>query len=219
MTNEEYFVRLEPALAALAELRSQATKLAIDMLGDTLFAEDLFFGAAVDRCIRLIDGFCVMLKERNLTCAGVILRMQMDNCMRTYAAFIAADKKAVVDCILDGEPIKNLKDKDGKKMTDGHLKDKVTELDKQFAVVYDQASGFVHLSEKAFFQTVEEVEGEGVIRFNYGNPLPEKRNDPLLESAAAYIHFVKLQFRMLQAVADSKQRYDAKEHDDILENN
>ena len=44
--------------------------------------------------------------------------------MRTYAAFIAADKKAVVDCIFNGDPIKNLKDKDGKKMTDGHLKDK-----------------------------------------------------------------------------------------------
>ena len=53
--------------------------------------------------------------------------------MRTYAAFIAEDKKAVVGCILNGDPIKNLKDKDGKKMTDGHLKDKVTELDKQFA--------------------------------------------------------------------------------------
>ena len=38
----------------------------------------------------------MMLKERNLTCAGVLLRMQMDNCMRTYAAFIAEDKKAIV---------------------------------------------------------------------------------------------------------------------------
>ena len=204
MTNEEYFVQLEPALAALAELRSQAIKLAASMIGETFFSEDLFFGAAADRCIRLLDGFCLMLKERNLTCAGVLLRMQMDNCMRTYAAFIAEDKKAVVDCILNGDPIKN-------------LKDKVTELDKQFAGVYDQASGYVHLSEKAFFQTVEKVEDGGKICFNYGHPLPEKRNDPLLESAAAYIHFVKLQFYMLQAVADSKQRYDAEERNDDIE--
>ena len=217
MTNEEYFIQLAPALAALAELRSQAIKLAAGMIGETLFSEDLFFGAAADRCIRLLDGFCIMLKERNLTCAGVLLRMQMDNCMRTYAAFIAEDKKAVVDCILNGDPIKNLKDKEGKKMTDGHLKDKVTELDKQFAGVYDQASGYVHLSEKAFFQTVEKVDDDGEFCFNYGHPLPEKRNDPLLESAVAYIHFVKLQFRMLQAVADSKQRYDAKEHNDDFE--
>jgi len=217
MTNEEYFVQLEPVLAALADLRSQAITLAVGIIGDTLFSEDLFFGAAADRCIRLIDGFSMMLRERNLTCAGVLLRMQMDNCMRTYAAFIAENKEAVVDCILKGNPIKNLKDKDGEKMTDGHLKDKVTELDKQFADVYDQASGFVHLSEKAFYQTVEKVEDNGKVCFNYGHPLPEKRNDPLLESAETYIHFVKLQFRMLQAVADSKQRYDSEEHNETEE--
>ena len=217
MKNEEYFVQLEPVLTALADLRSQAIKLAVGMIGETLFSEDLFFGSAVDRCIRLIDGFCLMLKERNLTCAGVLLRIQMDNCMRTYAAFIADDKNAVVDCILNGVPIKNLKDKDGNKMTDGYLKDKVTELDSKFSGVYDQASGYVHLSEKAFFQTVERVEDGGKICFNYGHPLPEKRNDPLLESAAAYIHFVKLQFRMLQAVADSKQRYNSEEHNDEIE--
>lgn len=217
MTNEEYFVQLEPALSTLAELRSQAITLAAGIIGETLFSEDLFFGAAADRCIRLIDGFCMMLKERNLTCAGVLLRMQMDNCMRTYAAFIAEDKEAVVDCILKGDPIKNLKDKDGKKMTDGHLKDKVTELDEHFAGIYDHASGYVHFSEKAFFQTVEKVEDGGKVCFNYGHPLPEKRNDPLLESAEAYIHFVKLQFRMLQAVADSKQRYDSEEHNETEE--
>ena len=42
MTNDEYFVQLEPVLAALAELRSQAIKLAAGMIGETLFSEDLF---------------------------------------------------------------------------------------------------------------------------------------------------------------------------------
>ena len=42
MTNEEYFVQLEPALAALAELRSKAIKLAAGMIGETLFSEDCY---------------------------------------------------------------------------------------------------------------------------------------------------------------------------------
>lgn len=47
------------------------------------------------------------------------------------------------------------------------------------------------------------------LEFQIGQPLPEKRNDPLLESADAYIHFVKLHFKMLQAVVESKERFDA----------
>ena len=149
-----------------------------------------------------------MLQDRNLTCAGVLLRMQMDNCMRTYAAFIAEDRDAAVQCVIDGNPIKNLKDTNGKKMTDGHLKDEITKIDSVFSKVYDNASGYVHLSEKAFYQTVEKC-ADNKLEFQIGQPLPEKRNDPLLESADAYIHFVKLHFKMLQAVVESKERFDA----------
>ena len=78
--------------------------------------EDFFFCTAADRCIRLIDGFIPMLQNRDLTCAGVLLRMQMDNCMRTYAPFIAEDRNAVVNCIIDGNPINKLKDANGKMM-------------------------------------------------------------------------------------------------------
>ena len=36
----------------------------------------------------------VLLRERNLVCAGPILRLQMDNCMRMHATFIAEDRNA-----------------------------------------------------------------------------------------------------------------------------
>ncbi len=208
MTNEEYSRAIVPRIQELKVLRQKAVSLAAGIIGETLFQEDLFFCASADRCIRLIDGFIPMLEDRNLTCTGVLLRMQMDNCMRTYAAFIAEDRNAVIQCIIDGSPIKNLKDKNGKKMLDGHLKDEVSKLDPIFATVYDQASGYVHLSEKAFYQTVEHCDNNeiGIIA---GHPLPERRNAPLLEGADAYIHFIKLHFKMLQAVVDSKQRYDS----------
>lgn len=169
---------------------------------------DLFFCASVDRCIRLIDGLIPMLKDRNLTCVGVLLRMQMDNCMRTYAAFIAEDRNAVIRCILDGTPIKSLKDAKGNKMLDGYLKDEVAKIDPIFSEVYNNASGYVHLSEKAFYQTVDFCDNYE-IGIQIGQPLPEKRNAPLLEAATAYIHFVNLHFKMLQAVVESKQRFDA----------
>lgn len=208
MTNEEYSIALASRIEQLQTLRKNAVTIAAGIIGESLCMEDLFFCASVDRCMRLIDGFIPMLQDRNLTCAGVLLRMQMDNCMRTYAAFIAEDRNAAVQCVIDGNPIKNLKDTNVKKMTDGHLKDEITKIDSVFSKVYDNASGYVHLSEKAFYQTVEKC-ADNKLEFQIGQPLPEKRNDPLLESADAYIHFVKFHFKMLQAVVESKERFDA----------
>lgn len=208
MTNDDYYTEIDKRISTLQTLRKDAVSLSRGMIGNTILEEDLFFCAAVDRCIRLIDGFIPMLQNRNLTCAGVLLRMQMDNCMRTYAAFIAEDKNEVVRCIIDGAPIKNLKDKNGKKMTDGHLKDELTKMDPLFTRVYDNACGYVHLSEKAYYQVLATCDNYA-IGLGIGLPLPEKRNETLVEGAAAYIHFVRLQFKMLEAVVDSKSRYDA----------
>ena len=152
-----------------------------------------------------------MLKARNLTCSGAIVRMQMDNCMRTYAAFIAADKEAVINCLIRGTlswSIRKEKDEKGNKMTDGYLKEEITKIDRTFIQVYDQASGYIHLSEKAFFQTVNEIDDGGKLTIQVGNELPEKRNAPLLECAEAFTHFIILHYKMLTAVAESKQRFD-----------
>ena len=113
MKNEEYNIKLAAYIEQLQELRKEAVSLATGIIGETLCMDDLFFCASVDRCIRLIDGLIPMLRDRNLTCVGVLLRIQMDNCMRTYAAFIAEDRNAVIRCILDGTPIKSLKDAKG----------------------------------------------------------------------------------------------------------
>ena len=157
--------------------------------------------------MNLIDGFTDMLRKRNLTCVGALLRLQMDNCMRSYAAFIAKDKETVIDCIISGDSINKQLSKDGTKMTDGYLKRELSKVDTRFADVYNQASGYIHLSEKAFYQTVVKVEDDS-IEWQVGRELPEKRNSVLIEAADAFIHFVKLHFKMLEAVADSKRRVD-----------
>ena len=105
MNNNEYYIAIEERIKILQELRKVGTSLAKGIIGKSLFKEDLFFCASLDRCMNLIDGFAVMLRKRNLTCVGALLRLQMDNCMRSYAAFIAKDKQAVINCIISGEQI------------------------------------------------------------------------------------------------------------------
>lgn len=208
MTNDEYFSEIGPKVDTLTVLSTEALSLCQGIIGRSLTKEDFYFSASANRCINLIYGFVDMLQTRNLTCAGVLLRMQMDNCMRTYAAFIAKDCDAVVDCIIQGGKVSDHKDRNGKKMSDGYLKGELSKLDSVFADVYDQASGYVHLSEKAFYQMVASCE-DYKINFYAGPNLLERHNPFLIEAAEAFIHFVKLHFKMLEAVAESKERLDA----------
>ena len=207
MNNQEFFDTIEQQISLLGELRKDGILVATGIIGESLLKEDFFFCASADRCLNLIDGFTIMLRERNLTCVGALLRLQMDNCMRSYAAFIAQDKDAVIDCIISGDPINKQLSKDGKKMSDGYLKKELSKIDSQFETVYNQASGYVHLSDKAFYQTVLKCE-DNHIELQVGRELPEKRNPVLIDATDAFIRFVKLHFRMLNAVADSKQRFD-----------
>lgn len=207
MNNKEYSAELTSRIDRLHSLRTDAISLSVNIIGRTVFTEDFYFCASADRCIHLIDGFINMLKERNLTCAGVLLRMQMDNCMRTYAAFIAQNKNAVIDCVISGKQINQEKDCNGNKLSDSYLKKEISKIDPVFKQVYNQASGYVHFSSKAFYQTVISCENNS-IEFQVGRELPEKRNQVLLEAADAFIHFVRLHYKMLEKVAESKQKYE-----------
>lgn len=209
MNNDEYFVWLNKEKEKLDELRKQGVKLAEGVIGETLFKEDLFFCASLNRCINLIDGLFLLLNTRNLTCAGAILRLQIDNCLRTYAAFIAEDRNKVIDCIINGKRIDKEKDTHGYKMTDGYLKKKLEQMDASIAIIYNNASGYIHLSDKAFYETVISCDNNA-IEFQVGSELPEKRNPILVEMLEAFIHFVKLHYKMIIAVVESKKRYDLK---------
>lgn len=208
MTNDEYFDEITPKIESLSEIRKKGKDIAAGIIGQTLLREDLFFCASADRNMNLTDGFVEMLRTRNLTCAGALLRLQMDNCMRTYAAFIAKDRRSVIDCIITEGKISDQVDQNGKKMTDKHLKEVLCQFDSRFSAVYDQTSGYIHLSDKAFYQTVKSCD-DYVIEWQIGMPLLERHNHVLVEATDAFIHFTRLHYKMLAAVAESKTRYDA----------
>lgn len=191
------------------ELRNQGVSLAKGVIGKNLMKEDLFFCASLNRCLNLIDGLVLLLNSRNLTCAGAILRLQIDNCLRTYATFIAKDRNKVIECLINGERIDREKDMQGKNMTDRYLKEKLSEIDSSIETIYNNSSGYIHLSEKAFYETVINCDNN-IIEFQIGRTLPEKRNVTLIEILDAFIHFIKLHYKMIFAVVESKQRYDSK---------
>lgn len=207
MNNETYFHELDTRITQINILRKQCSTLAQGFIGENLLKEDFFFCASLDRCVQLSDGFIILLQQRNLTCVGAMLRLQLDNCMRTYAPFIAKNKDFVIDCIINGEKLANQKDMEGNKLTDFNLKNKMAKFSESFPKVYDQASGFIHLSHKAFYQTVSDI-SNGSISCQIGYPLQERYNPNLLEAADAFIHFTKLYYNFLFEIIDAKKHFD-----------
>lgn len=207
LTNEEYFEKIVSPIEELRILNEEAKTLAVRIIGENLLKEDLCLCAMLDRSMRLTDGFIPMLEVRNLTCAGALLRLQMDNCLRLFAFFIANDKNEAVDCIIDGGVFNRLKDKDRKRMNDGYLREKLDKYDPGFSDIYKQASGFIHFSSKAFYQSVHTT-GNYEISFQVGGAQPEKINLILLECIDAYIHYIKLFHSLMDIIAESKSEFD-----------
>ena len=93
MTNDEYFNEIETYFIKLREYREESKRIATGIVGENFTEDDLFFISALNRRVQFIDGIIDLLRSRNLTCAGIIVRTQLDNLMRVFAAFISKDRR------------------------------------------------------------------------------------------------------------------------------
>lgn len=207
-----YEVWLKQIGKRLEDIRKEGLQLATAVIGQTLYSEDLYILSIIDKCLRLIDGFTNMLEHRNLTCAGILLRVQIDNCMRTYALYVAADKNEVVKSILDDTvQLNKLKSKDGSRMTDQYLKQQLEKLDQRFGSVYKESSGYIHHSEKAFYN-IASIKEPNVLELDMGHPLTQRFDALFQECADAFLFFVRFQYFLTKPVVDSKRRVDANDN-------
>lgn len=206
MSYQDWFLRVEKELQ---RLRKQGVQLAANVIGQTLYEDDFYTVIILDKCTRLIDGFIDMLEKRNLACAGILLRIQIDNCMRMYAFYVAENRSEISRSVYgDGKQINRMKAKDGKLMTDFYLRKELSKIDKRFDSVYKAASGYIHYSEKAFYASVS-VKEPNILDINVGHPIPEELDSVLQECAEAYIFFVKFQYELSVPIVESKNRIDA----------
>lgn len=207
MTNDKYLQEIEQYITQLSQYREEAKTLAAGMIGENFTQDEMFFVSALNRRVQFIDGVILLLRERNLTCAGVLVRTQLDNLMRVFAAFISKDRRKFVDDYLGGVPIRNMLDADGKKMKDVYLKEKISEYYPEIEEVYNRSSGYVHLSEVAFHEAFWS-DGENGFHFSVGLPPREDLNSVLIECAEVFCYFTKVEFDFFKKVSDSKRNFD-----------
>ena len=145
---------------ALAKLEADRKTLS-DQVGRILEAHnrdlytfDFLALAAIKRSLALSEGFCTLIRNQNFTCAGSILRLQLDTAIRFFAGFIVDAPHDFALEVIEGGQISKITDRKGHRMTDHYL---LTQLIQKFPEyewiksVYKKTSNYIHFSNTHIF--------------------------------------------------------------------
>lgn len=178
--------------------------------GRALYPLDFLSSAVLHRSMSLISGFCEMIEAKNFICAAPLLRLQIDNLLRFYAAFVVTDPHEFAMEVVKGKQVRSLRDASGKKMTDRHL---VTLLSKEYdwlERVYEHTSGYIHLSSKHIFNTLgNNGDAEGEIDMYIGQSDNYISDSIRLEAVEGMIEITKVLNRFLEGWALTKANPEA----------
>lgn len=133
-------------LKYLDEVHLELGKQMFEAFGGTLYGMDLLTAGVLNRSKAHIAGFRQLIEGKNLICAGALLRLQLDTALRLYAAFLVERPHDFAFAVLGGQRIRDLKDRDGMKMTDSYLVKRLGLEYDWIPRVYERTSGYVHLS-------------------------------------------------------------------------
>jgi len=153
--------QLQKSLKRLEALEKSQVELAekmIEAYDGAIYAVDLFISGALNRSLALSDGFKGLVKSKNLICAAAILRLQIDTAIRFFAGTLVDDTNQFVSDVLKGKHIRNLKDRNGNKMTDRYLVEELSDEYPWLPNVYEKTSSYIHLSDTHLFASVQNVE-------------------------------------------------------------
>ena len=128
-----------------------------------MYPLDLMGISIAKRSMSLIKGFVEMIKQENLICAIPLLRLQLDNSLRFYAAFLVENPHELASHFIEGEAIRRLTEKNThKKLTDRLLVERLSEHYPWIVDVYEKTSGYIHLSDYHLFKTLNKVEPDKI---------------------------------------------------------
>ena len=134
--------------------------------GGALYGFDLLATAALNRSLALSSGFRIMIRERNLICAGPLVRWQLDTALRFFAGFTVERPNDFAVKVMEGERIDQMQDQHGERMTDRHLLSQLAKEYRWIEDVYKGGSAYIHLSSTHFFSAFDSnyYEEEGKYR-------------------------------------------------------
>lgn len=174
-------------IEGLRDLHLTLLKQMLQADGGKLFALDLLAAAVIKRSLSLCAGFSSLVRSTNYTSAAALLRLQLDSCLRFYAAFIVDKPHEFAADVLRGTPVRKLKDRSGRLMTDRYLVDELGKKYEWMPRVYEATSGFVHLSERHIFATWESTGNKADVSLVVGSTDEHFVDELWIEMAGAFL--------------------------------
>ncbi|MGE9809710.1 hypothetical protein [Janibacter sp. G1551] len=144
---------------------------AIEADGGNMYATDFMISTMLQRTFGVLDALIDAVDSFNLHAAAPLLRLQLDTLFRAHYLATCEDSDKLSMDILSGKQFRKLKDAEGVNLTDARLKN-LAALSYEWAPnVYDNTSGWVHLSASHMGATVRAGEGD---TFEIRVPLPRE---------------------------------------------
>jgi hypothetical protein len=137
-----------------------------------LWSGDQLVFAALNRVNALVEGFDTLWGAGNYLAAAPLVRLQLDNGLRTFGLMMTNEPHATAKRMLAGARLDTLNDRRGKRLTDSHIASELDGLRPGVRNVYNLFSGHVHLSQEAFRRTwdVPDSSGAAAVQFSVGDP-------------------------------------------------
>lgn len=177
--------RLEIIKAIEDELLRKSSALISN--GQPVYVVDFFVLGGIKRGLAVAAGFRSMLESRNFTCAAALLRMQIDTAARIFALSYVSDPEDLGKKMTAGERFDKQKDRNGDRLRDAHIVKRLAVRFPWVQNVYEQTSGFVHLSGRHFFSSVSGLDDkEKIFSLQISATDPERPESDYFEILEAF---------------------------------
>jgi hypothetical protein len=123
--------------------------------GNGFYHLDLYINGIASRSLSLIYGFETLIRSNNYMSAAHLARPHLDNYLRLFAAWQVNAPHDFASKVMNGEMVRNLYDKNEKKMTDSYLSSLASKQFPWIQEVYNETSGFIHFSHKHIFTALK----------------------------------------------------------------
>ncbi|OOF32802.1 hypothetical protein [Salinivibrio costicola] len=163
---------LEEAIIKLRSTESQIMDLGKAVFSadnGNMFHVDLLAIAAMKRTSGNTEGFITLIEAKNMAAARSLLRIQIDTFLRFSATWLAEKPHDFAKDVIGGKQIRNLKDRNGKKMNDGYLVEVLSPEYPWLKDVYKNLCGYIHFSGSHLSNAVQSLnDNDRTVTFHIG---------------------------------------------------
>lgn len=161
--------------------------------GADIYIADFVLLASVKRTLALSSGFRTLIEARNFTSAAALLRLQLDTALRLYAATLYSHPENYARAVFDGKRVDKLKDRNGNRLTDSYLAQKLSERYPWVQRVYQDLCDFIHFSNRHLFTSISKIdEQDKTVHLLISAKDPPKPDEAYFEVLDSYYDVLKL---------------------------